>query len=88
MSIGIKSALAMTYRIFMEKPYMSTYCRTKADPYLYYEAKPMIKDAEFPEIYWKLRRVMRESDILITADDFHENYVTCSAFEAIHSHQA
>ena len=85
MSLGINTLLSNFIHIILEKPQMSAYCRTKKEPLEFFKALPSIEDADFPEVIWQLRKMGSIDIIYITSNDYQENYIACSPFEAINS---
>ena len=85
MSLGINTLLSNFIHIILEKPQMSSYCRTKGEPLEYFRTLPSIEDADFPEVIWELRQMGSLQVRYITAYEYDKKYIACSPFEAINS---
>ena len=82
---GIKSFLSDFLYIILERPQMSSYCRSKTEPLEYFRTLPSIEDADFPEVIWQLSEMGSFRVLYVTAKDYDRNYIACSPFEAISS---
>lgn len=85
MLLGTKNLLSYFLYIILERPQMSSYCRSKNEPLEYFRTLPSIEDADFPEVIWQLRKMGSNAIIYITSKDYDETYTACSHFEAISS---
>lgn len=64
---------------------MNRYCMSRVEPHKYYSSTVYVEDDEFPSAIWKLREMGKEELIFISSNEYNENYVSCSPFEAISS---
>lgn len=85
MLLGTKNLLSDFIYIILERPQMSSYCRTKGEPLEYFRTLPSIEDADFPEVIWELRQMGSLHVRYITAYEYDKKYIACSPFEAISS---
>ena len=79
----ISNAFLMTWTILMERPHMKHYFRSKRQPHKYYQGVPVKSDPDNQVETWRLRDIIEDLVISVTAAELLAECDPCSPFEAI-----
>jgi hypothetical protein len=64
---------------------MKSYCKLKSGENQFFECEGFVQQGEIPKAMWCLRPLLSGSSIIITCDDFENNFTPCCPAEALGS---